>query len=227
MSDVLGQAIHDFYHQKTKQKLWIHNRYGAKEEMPVDTYLRDEDDMPDLEWVALNACQGKVLDIGAGAGSHALALQQKSIDVTAMEISPLAAQVMQKRGVQKVVVADVFQYQAETYDTLLLMMNGIGLSGSISGLRSFLRHAKSLLKPGGQLLFDSSNVAYIYNDDKPADRYYGEIAYQYCYGKECTDWFTWLYVDEQTMHNVAADEGWQSEVLYEDEFGQYLAKLWL
>ncbi len=227
MTDVLGQAIYDHYYNTRKHKLWIHNRYGPKEEMPVDTYFRDEDDMPDLEWVALNACTGQVLDIGAGAGSHALALQQKGMDVTALEISPMAAQVMQKRGVQKIVVADIFQHGGETYNTLLLMMNGIGLSGSISGLRLFLNHSKKLLKAGGQLLFDSSDVAYIYPDGKPADHYYGEIDYQYCYGKQCTDWFTWLYIDEQSLLKIAAEEGWQCDVLYEDEYGQYLAKLWL
>ncbi|HEY9196100.1 MAG TPA: class I SAM-dependent methyltransferase, partial [Mucilaginibacter sp.] len=126
MKDILGQAIYDHYHQNPPHKLWINNQYGPREEMPVETYFRDEDDMPDLEWHALNECRGTVLDIGAGAGSHALLLQERGFDVTALEISALAAGVMQARGVNKVVIADVFEYRDSRYDTLLLLMNGIG-----------------------------------------------------------------------------------------------------
>ncbi|RYE18513.1 MAG: SAM-dependent methyltransferase, partial [Sphingobacteriales bacterium] len=94
MSDILGQALQNYFHKTGRHKLWIHNQYGPKEEMPVAAYFRDEEDMPDLEWCALDHCRGQVLDIGAGAGSHALVLQQRGVDVTALEISPLATQVM-------------------------------------------------------------------------------------------------------------------------------------
>jgi SAM-dependent methyltransferase len=224
MNDVLGQAIHSFYNKTGRNKLWIHNQYGPKEEMPISTYFRAEDDMPDLEWCALDHCRGKVLDIGAGAGSHSLVLQQRGLDVTALEISPLAAKVMRQRDVKNVTEADIFTYQADTYDTLLLLMNGIGLAGTLENLKIFLKHARTLLNPGGQLLFDSSDIAYLYEGNLPADRYYGEIAYQYEYKKHFTDWFNWLYIDEQTLTQTAAAEGWDIEVLFEDEFSQYLVR---
>jgi SAM-dependent methyltransferase len=167
---------------------------------------------------------GKVLDIGAGAGSHSLVLQQRGLDVTALEISPLAAKVMRQRDVKNVTEADIFTYQADTYDTLLLLMNGIGLAGTLENLKIFLKHARTLLNPGGQLLFDSSDIAYLYEGNLPADRYYGEIAYQYEYKKHFTDWFNWLYIDEQTLTQTAAAEGWDIEVLFEDEFSQYLVR---
>ncbi len=225
MSDILGQAIKGFYDKASRHKLWIHNQYGPKEEMPIATYFRDEDDMPDLEWCALDHCRGRVLDIGAGAGSHALVLQQRNIPVTALEISPLAAQVMLQRGVNDVVVDDIFVYNNEKYDTLLLLMNGIGIAGTLDNLRVFFRHAKNLLNPDGQLLFDSSDIAYLYEGKLPEKGYYGEIAYQYEYDNQKTDWFNWLYVDEQTLTTIAVEEGWDIEVLLEDEFGQYLAQL--
>lgn len=226
MVDILGQAVDNYFRNAGRHKLWIHNKYGAKEEMPVATYFRDEDDMPDLEWAALERCNGKVLDIGAGAGSHALVLQQWNIEVTALEISPLAAKVMRQRGVKNVVEADIFTYNAEKYDTLLLLMNGIGLTGTLDNLRVFLQHAKTLLNPGGQLLFDSSDIAYLYEGNLPADGYYGEIWYKYEYKKQTTDWFKWLYVDEATLIKIAAEEGWTAEVLFEDEFGQYLVRMY-
>jgi SAM-dependent methyltransferase len=225
MIDILGQALYDYYRQQAKSKLWIHNRYGTKEAMPVAAYFRDEDDMPDLEWLALEKCSGKVLDIGAGAGSHSLLLQDKGLNVTALDISPLSVQVMKARGIKQAVEANIFNYSAEKFDTLLLMMNGIGLAGTIENLKRLLSHFKTLLNDGGQLIFDSSDVAYLYaNNELPAG-YYGEIWYQYAYKKQKTDWFPWLYIDEKTMQTVAKASGFNMEVLLEDEYGQYLARL--
>ncbi|RYY25302.1 MAG: class I SAM-dependent methyltransferase, partial [Sphingobacteriaceae bacterium] len=180
--DIYGQALLDFYNNQPEEKLWLNNNYGEPEEMPVAVFFRDEAEMPEAEMLALNLCRGKVLDIGAGAGSHALILQERNFEVTAVEISVGAAAIMQKRGVKTVVQQDVFQYKTEKFDTLLLLMNGIGLTQNLTGLNRFLQHAKTLLLPGGQLIFDSSDIAYLYEDlPQPENNYYGEISYQYQY----------------------------------------------
>jgi hypothetical protein len=225
MNDILGQAISSHYHKLPKHKLWINNRYGPKEEMPIATYFRKEDDMPDLEWLALNECRGKVLDVGAAAGCHSLILQERDIDITAMDISPLAVDVMREQGVKNVVMADIFTYNQGKFDTLLLLMNGMGLAATITQAKQLLLHLGTLLTPDGQILFDSSDVAYVYEGKLPKTHYYGEIWYQYEYNKRQTDWFRWLYVDETTMQGIAAETGFKMEVLLEDEFGQYLARL--
>lgn len=229
MSDILGQAVFAYYHQhKPQYKLWIHNRYGLKEGMPVETYFRSENDMPDLEWQALNECRGAVLDIGAGAGSHSLILQERGFEVTAIDISPLSVNVMKERGVRNVVEGDIFKYNEARYDTLLLLMNGIGLAGSVDGLKKLLEHFKHLLNKGGQLLFDSSDISYLYEGHMPeGGDYYGELWYQYEYNRKKTEWFKWLYIDEFTMQKIAIELGYQMEVLLEDEYGQYLARLTL
>jgi methylase of polypeptide subunit release factors len=227
MKDVLGEAISDYFHKRTTAKLWVNNKYGPKEEMPVDTYFRTPDDMPELEWVALQQCRGKVLDIGAGAGSHALALQEMGLDITALDISPKAAAIMESRGVKNILLQDFFTLYSEggTYDTLLLLMNGIGLAGTLDGLRIFLDHAKKLLQPGGQLIFDSSDIAYLYDGKTPKPKdYYGEILYQYEYRKQQSDWFKWLFIDRKTLGKILAEKGWQMSLLFEDEFDQYLVK---
>jgi len=227
MNDVLGQAIYDHYHNPDAGKLWINNKYGPKEEMPIATYFRAEDDMPDIEWMALEQCRGTVLDIGAGAGSHALLLQEQGVDVTALDVSPLCINVLKERGVKKVVEVDVFAYDKNSYDTLLLLMNGIGLVGTITQLKELLRHLKTLLNKDGQILFDSSDIAYLYEGNLPKQGYYGEIQYQYSYKKLKTEWFNWLYIDEHTMLQIALETGYNMEVLIEDEFGQYLTRLTL
>ncbi|MBB6126264.1 class I SAM-dependent methyltransferase [Mucilaginibacter lappiensis] len=226
MKDILGQAIHDHYHQQQEHQLWINNQYGPSEEMPVEAYFREEDDMPDIEWLALNECRGDILDIGAGAGAHVLILQERGFDVTALDISNMASTVMKARGVHKVITANIFEYRDQQYDTLLLLMNGIGLTGTLLQLKTFLQHTKQLLKPGGQLLFDSSDIAYLYEGKLPENGpYYGEIQYQYQYNQQKTDWFPWLYIDEQTLTRIAEEIGYNIEVLLEDEFKQYLVRL--
>lgn len=227
MKDVLGQALQDHYYAVQTGKLWIHNKYGPKEEMPVSVYFRKEEQMPELELAALGLCKGHVLDIGAAAGCHALYLQKKGFTVSALDISPGAVEVMKARGVQDVLQQDIMLLEGGNYDTLLLLMNGIGLAGSIDGLRLFLQHVKKLLAPGGQMLFDSSDIAYLYEGNLPESPYYGEIDYQYEYRKEKTDWFKWLYVDRELLEKVATEEGWKTELLYEDDYDQYIARLTL
>lgn len=226
MKDVLGQAISNYYQRHATAKLWVRNHYGPKEEMPVEIYFRDADNMPELEWSALQHCRGRTLDIGAGAGSHTLFLQQTGLDVTALEISPLAAGIMKARGVKKILCQDFFLlHTRKKYDTLLLLMNGIGLAGTLDGLLVFLRKARTLLRPGGHLIFDSSDIAYLYKGRPPKGRpYYGEVRYQYEYLHKRSEWFHWLFIDRRTLTDIATKEGWHVKLLYKDKFGQYLVE---
>ena len=228
MKDILGNAISDFYFNRSPAKLWVHDEHGPKVEMPVVTYFRNKENLNELEQIAIAECRGRVLDIGAGAGSHALILQDKGVDVMALDISPGNISVMQDRGVNKIVNLDIFEYKSQPYDTLLLLMNGIGLAGSIDGLRLLLQHFKTLLAQSGQLLFDSSDVAYLYEHGLPkSGPYYGEIACRYQYKSKKTDWYTWLYIDQHLMKTIAAEEGWELTILFEDDDDQYLGRLTL
>ena len=223
--DIYGQALADFYNSRPEQTLWLNNSYGEAEEMPVEVFFRDQSEMPSLELLALEKCRGRVLDIGAGAGSHTLLLQKK-FETTALEISETACRIMQMRGVKNIVNEDFFRFKDEKFDTLLLLMNGIGLCGDLNGLDSFLEHCKNLLTPGGQIIFDSSDISYLYEEGLPLpDHYYGEIRYQYRYKGLTGDWLNWLYADFQTVERYAGKHGWRAEKIYEDEHDQYLALL--
>ncbi|NEU07200.1 class I SAM-dependent methyltransferase [Flavihumibacter sp. R14] len=225
-NDLFGKVLMDHYQGIQDSKLWLYNNYGSPEEMPVDVFFRDESEMPELELLALDLCRGRILDIGAGVGSHALVLQNRGKEVTALEISATACKIMQSRGVKSVINEDVRKFEGEKFDTLLLLMNGIGLTGSLQGLRDFLKRSSKLLSPGGQLIFDSSDIAYLYEDlPMPADSYYGEISYRYEYKSEFSEWFDWLYVDANSISTIAAEEGWRMELLMEDEMDQFLVRL--
>lgn len=245
MKDILGLAISDYFHGVRGRKLWVHTQSTAgkavnpanpgspayhrpfpREEMPVKTYFRAMDKMPELEWVALQHCRGRILDIGAGAGSHSLALQQLGQEVTALEISPLSADVIKDRGVRQVRCQDFFELAGkEKYGTLLLMMNGIGLAGTLEGLRAFLGKARALLRPGGALIFDSCDISYLYKGTPPpAPGYYGELLYQYKYRRQVSDPFHWLFIDRKTLARIIKAEGWKMELLFEDKQDQYLVR---
>ncbi len=225
--DVLGSALHDYFLGNRREKLRLHTSYGEVEEMPIEVFFREPDDFPELEHIALALCDGHILDVGAGAGSHALYLQTRGQEVTALEHSPLACSVMRQRGVQQVLQQDFFDYQEDRYDTLLFLMNGIGLSGTIAGLSKLLRHCRTLLRTGGQLLFDSSDIAYLYADgsvERPHS-YYGEIRYQYEYKGVVGSPFNWLFIDQEMLIRIARTEGWVVQVVFEDGNDQYLARM--
>ena len=225
--DVYGNALLDFYKNGKADILWLHNSYGDPEEMPIDIFFRNEHEMPSLEHKALTLCYGKVLDVGAGVGSHSLLLQAMNAYVTAIDISGIAVKIMQERGVLKAAVQNIFSTK-EKYDTLLFLMNGIGLTGTLPGFVAFLEKAKSLINPTGQLIFDSSDISYLYEGiAKPENNYFGEVSYQYEYQKQKGEWFNWLYLDQETLLNIAEQSGWQCEIIFDDGADQYLARLTL
>ncbi|MEN7547748.1 methyltransferase domain-containing protein [Rapidithrix thailandica] len=224
----VSEAISDALAQMPHHDLLLHTSYGATEQMPVEVFFRSYEEMPLLEQYALEMCQGKILDIGAGAGAHCLVLQEMNQQVSALEISPLLTKVMQKRGVKNTFTADIFTFTQLPFDTLLLLMNGIGLAGQLSKLQQLLQHLKSLLSPQGQILLDSSDIRYLYGDtDMPENSYFGEIAYQYEYRGKKGDWFSWLYVDIDTLSSIASQCGYHCQLIHENEEEQYLARLTL
>ncbi|MGB3779858.1 MAG: methyltransferase domain-containing protein [Tunicatimonas sp.] len=223
--DVLGNAWLDYWQHQTVAPLLLLPSYGSVEEMPVDYFFRPANAFPPLEQYALDLCQGRILDVGAGVGSHALFLQQQGKAVTTLEVSPAGVQIQQARGVKRALQTDYRDYQQGGFDTVLLLMNGIGVVGSLAGLRDFFHRAKTWIAPAGQLLFDSSDIAYLYEDtDRPADGYYGEVRYQYEYRGCSGEWFSWLYVDEVTLQQVAQEAGWQTQIVFQDDQDQYLVR---
>lgn len=226
--DVYGEALVEYFEkQQLASPLYLHSSYGDIEEMPVEVFFRDEEDFPELEFIALSLCDGKVLDVGAGVGSHVLYLQQRDFDVTALEKSETACRIMQQRGVQKIITEDFFNLKNQQFDTLLFLMNGIGLAGTLKGFRKLLAHSKTLLTDRGQLLFDSSDISYLYEQYRipRPDHYFGEIGYQYEFKGAKGEPFKWLYIDQDTLIKIGREEGWVVQILFEDDNDQYLVRM--
>ena len=232
--DPMGAAIRDYHLRGKAARLRVMSSMFDEDEMPVDHLFRTFDDMPHLEQKALNMAYGKVLDIGAGAGCHALALQERGMDVKAIDISPLSCEVMKERGIKDVECVNLFCKQLQgKYDTLLLLMNGTGIAGKLSQLPALLNRLKELLSEEGQILIDSSDLKYIYeNEDGSMDidlnaPYYGEVDYQMQYRDIKGEPFDWLYTDPMLLASVSKQCGLQCQIMEQGEHYDYLAKLTL
>ena len=227
MDSVFEKAVDDFYNGRFEGELLIHNTYGNPDVMPLEVYLREEAELSDLEDFALELCHGHVLDVGAGLGALTTILQGRGFTVDALELSNRFCQIMHKQGVEAIVNDNFLSHTtSKRYDTLLLMMNGFGLCGTFSELPGLFKALDRHLLPGGQVIFDSSDLEYLYvGTAKPADRYYGEMDYRYEYRGEFGDWFNWLYIDSETLALEAAKYDFDLQVLYTEESGQYVGRL--
>lgn len=231
MKDLMGRAIWDYYHNENPEDLQTETSISELDELPVDYLFRDVEDMNDIEQKALHLSKGKVLDIGAGAGSHALYLQNDAnLDVLALDISPKSIEVCQLRGVKRAVCENILDFSEETFDTILLLMNGTGIFEKLSKIDTYLQKLGSLLNDGGQVLIDSTDILYMFDRDEdggvyiPAGGYYGELEYVVHYKGESEKPITWLYLDFNTLKNAAENNGFVIEKVLQDE-DCYLAKL--
>jgi len=224
--DVFGKALFDYYFNGNEPEIIVHNNYGSPENYPVKAYFKEAEDFSELEVFSMDQCHGHVLDIGCGTGSHSLHLSNSGLFVHSLEKSFYCIEIMKDRGVPVCIHEDIFNYSGDKYDTLFLNMNGIGIAGNLELISSLFTKFNNLLKPGGQVLFDSSDITYLYHDTPlPLDRYFGEVSFQF----ECNgikgDWFDWLYIDPDKLKYVSKKSGWYAQVIYEDEQDTYLARL--
>ncbi|MBN2807034.1 MAG: SAM-dependent methyltransferase [Prolixibacteraceae bacterium] len=232
--DPIGNAIFNYHHHKDNTPINVSSAVVEDEQMPPEYFFRSLHDMPMLERLALKYCSGKILDVGAGAGCHSLYLQQQQLDVTALEISTLCCKVMKDLGIHKVVNKDILTHAIEKYDTILLLMNGIGIAGSIHGLGKLLIHLREMLLPKGRILLDSSDLMYLYEQedgsilfDINAENYYGEIDYLLTYKKIIGHPFKWLFADHVLLSEIAEQCGLRTKVIEYGPHYDYLAELTL
>jgi SAM-dependent methyltransferase len=237
MLDLFGKAILDFQTNNSPEDIITETNISEADEMDVAYLFRSYKEMPKLEKKALQLSRGKVLDVGCGAGSHSLYLQNdKNLEVTSIDISENAIKVCQLRDVKNAKVQNILDldsdlHQNDKYDTILLLMNGTGIFGTLAETSKYLEKLKSLLAPNGQILIDSSDIIYMFDEDEdgskwiPSDGYYGELTFTISYKNQTEAPFPWLYLDYNTLQNAAFANGLQCELIEEGKHFDYLAKL--
>ena len=229
--DPMGRAIADYYKNGKAGRLSVFSPMFEEDEIPLATLFRTYDAMPGIEQKALDLTKGRTLDVGAASGCHSLVLQERGMDVTAIDISSLSVETMLARGVKKAILQDFFRLQGQQYDTILMLMNGIGIVGTLDRMPELFRQLDNLLAPGGQLLCDSSVISYVFEDEDgfleyPEEMgYYGELSFRMQYKETVGEPFPWLYVDSDTLRKVAEENGYGSEVVAEGEHFDYLARI--
>lgn len=232
MKDLFGKAILDFQTNNAPEDLITETSISEADEMSVAYLFRSFDEMPKLEQKALKLAKGKILDVGCGAGSHALYLEEKGLEVTAIDISANAIEACKLRGVSNAKVYNVLELESsEKFDTILLLMNGTGIFDSLKETSKYLQKLKSLLNDGGQILIDSSDIIYMFDQDEdgayevPADGYYGELIFTIHYKGETEETFPWLYIDYNTLQNACHANSLQCELILEGQHFDYLARI--
>jgi SAM-dependent methyltransferase len=232
MLDLFGKAILDFQTNNSPEDIITETNISEADEMDVAYLFRSNKEMPKLEKKALQLSKGRILDVGCGAGSHSLYLQNtKNLEVTSIDVSENAIQACQLRGLKNAKVQNVLDLKNETFDTILLLMNGTGIFQTISQTSKYLQKLKTLLAPNGQILIDSSDIIYMYDENEdgsilvPADSYYGELTFTISYKNQTEEPFPWLYLDYNTLQNAAFANGLQCELIEEGNHFDYLARL--
>jgi hypothetical protein len=229
--DPLGHAVKDYFENDISRDILVESDIAENDTTSSKYFFRSYDEMPILEQLALKKCNGKVLDVGAAAGSHSLYLQEQGLEPTALEISKLCCDVMKERGIRKVFAVNYFKYNTEKYDTLLFLMNGIGIAGTLSGLEELLINAAKLLNPGGKLIFDSSDIDYMYYDEDGSklinlnSNYYGELSYKMKYSSIIGNPFRWLFIDFNTLIPIAGKLGFKADLISSGKHYDYLGVL--
>ncbi len=233
MKDLMGRAIWDYYYQENSKDLQTETSISELDDLPVSYLFRDYQEINALEKKALDLSFGKVLDVGSGAGSHSLYLQnERKLEVTALDISPKSIEVCKARGVKNAICEDLLQFSEKDFDTILLLMNGTGIFQSLEHIDQYLQKLKSLVGENGQILIDSTDILYMYDQDEdggvlvPAKGYYGELDYYLHYKGESELPMKWLYLDFDTLENAAIANGFKIQKIEQLE-DSYLAQLTL
>lgn len=229
--DPMGAAIHDYFHNGSAGTLIVHSSMFEDDEIPVDTLFRSFEDMPVVEQTALEMAKGDILDVGAASGCHSLALAQMGKESLAIDISPLSVNVMKERGVNARQVNFYDESFTEKFDTVLMLMNGTGIIGNLDNIPVFFERLRQMLKPGGVVLIDSSDLRYLFEEEDGslmidlADEYYGQLDYQMEYNGVVGEPFDWLYLDFETLAFYAEENGFRADLVAEGDHYDYLAAL--
>ena len=230
MSDLLGKALYNYY-KKINKPLVTWTSYTEKDTLECEYFFRKYKDMPKIEQKALDLAKGKILDVGSGAGCHSLYLQNiKNYSVTSIDISKKSIEVSKLLGLKNTINQSFFDHNNCKYDSILFLMNGAGICGTLDRLKLLLNHSSKLLNNDGQILIDSSDLIYLFDKDSDGgiwvrgDKYYGELNYSISYENKIEK-FPWLYVDYNKLEEIALKANLNCEKIINGENYDYLAKL--
>lgn len=218
-----GQALLAYWRGNKSVELMHEFKNGRKKPLPVSVFFRSHEEFLTTD-NAIEFCRGQILVVGAGTGVHALELEKRGYEVTAIDICPQAVQIMKERGLTNVRQQDFMQFEDECFDTLCMLGHNLGMCKTLKGLKGLLSRCQMLLRPGGQLLVNSVKETGSANfpDNKS---YTVELKFRLSYEGIVGPWMRWLHIDFETLTSHALECGWSTEKITETDEGGFLARL--
>jgi SAM-dependent methyltransferase len=225
---LVGRSI--LHHYETGISVEVHQRINDQPwEEPMNTrhFFRTELEMSELERLALDHCRGNVLDLGAGAGAHAHALQERGFSVLAVDWDECSCRVMQQRGILRVLQGDMWDIDLRPFDTIYMLMNGIGMCARVEGVERWLKKCASEMLPGARLIADSSHLYSGWDEEAIDlhDAYLGEVTFHLkarIGDEEFKESLHWIFPDAALLEAIAEEVGLRFQVLAEQQDGAYL-----
>lgn len=204
--------------------------------MPAKGYFSDCKDWPQVEQRAMESVTGRVLDVGCGAGRHSLYLQGKGLDVTGIDVSPLALKVCRIRGLKKIKLMSIdnVSFKPNTFDTIIMMGNNFGLFASFKKAKRLLRRFSKMTSREALIVADTRDP---YKTENPAHLAYhkrnrkrgrmgGQVRIRVRFKKYIGRWFDYLFVSKDEMKQILEGTGWKVKkfINFEnEEGGRYIA----
>ena len=230
--NLFGQALIDYYNGETGATLDYCRDDGHVDSIPVGLFFRGVTDMPS-DKISISECQGRILDIGAGTGLHALHLQEQGFAVCAIDVLETACEIMKVNGIKDVRCVDISNFNEKPFDTVLVLGRTIGNVGTLAGLRGFVANLQKLVTSNGKVVINSLNPKYT---DDPChiayqqlnvknNRYIGEVRMHFEYKGFKGPQFNWLNVDDESLKAIANETGWKCNIILQEENGNYLIQL--
>jgi Methyltransferase domain len=198
-------------------------------------YFLPYEDWPAEEQQAIQHAWGRVLDIGCGAGRHALYLQEQGLDVLGIDSSPNAIRVCRERGMRDARVLSITQVSSRlgVFDSLLLLGNNFGLVGNERRASWFLKRVRGMTSKGAKILISTRDPLYVelpeqeqyLERNRARGRLPGQTRIRVRYKMYVTPWFDHLMVSVDELVELIDSTGWQVAHTFPGEAGRYAAVL--
>lgn len=232
--DAYGQALLHYLRSWSSQYI-VERSDGYIDILETGTYFQSYEEWSKYEKEAMKYVKGRILDLGCGAGRHALYLQNKDFDVLGTDISPLAIEVCKERGLKnaEVVSIDDTHYEANSFDTILMMGNNFGLFGNFGKARSLLKIFHYMTSKDAVILACSNDVyktSYplhleYQESNRKRGRISGQINMRVRFRQYATHWYDYLMVSQEEMEDILKGTGWKIQRIIESEIFYYVAIL--
>ncbi len=236
-SDAMGNELMDSFKKKDEVFEIVERDDGFIDAAPVkDRYFSNYKDWSAIEKRGIGYARGKILDVGCGAGRHALYLQKKGLDVTGIDTSPLAIQVCKTRGLRKarlLSINDVEKFGKSSFDSAIMLGHNFGLFQNRKKFKTLLKKFRKILSPKGVIIAETSDPYKTKNSvhvsyhawNLKRGRMGGQLKLRLRYKKMISPWFDYLFVSQKELRDLLHGTGWKIQKIFGSKEANYIAIL--